>query len=52
MSRFLALLCVAIAVAAAAGPAFASFVVVPEPSSFALMAAGVAAAAWIKFRKK
>jgi hypothetical protein len=35
-----------------AGPAHAGPVAIPEPSSFALIAAGAAAVAWAKFRRR
>jgi hypothetical protein len=34
-----------------AGPALAGVTAIPEPTSFALIAAGAAAVAWAKFRK-
>lgn len=34
------------------GQAFAGVIQIPEPSSFALIAAGAAAVAWAKFRKR
>ena len=35
-----------------AGQAHAGVTVIPEPSSFALLAAGAAAVAWAKFRRR
>ena len=35
-----------------AGQAYAGVVQIPEPSSFALIAAGAAAVAWAKFRRR
>jgi PEP-CTERM motif-containing protein len=35
-----------------AGQALAGAVQIPEPSSFALIAAGAAAVAWAKFRRR
>jgi hypothetical protein len=49
MSMVLA--CVAV-VLLSTGQAHAGVTVIPEPSSFALIAAGAAAVAWAKFRRR
>ena len=41
-----------VVLAASMGPAWATPVEVPEPSSLALIALGVGSVAWIKFRNR
>ena len=41
-----------VALATSVGPAWATAVVVPEPSSLALIALGVGSVAWLKFRNR
>jgi len=53
-ARFSVLAAAVLALAASAGPSLAGpgVIQIPEPSSLALIAAGVGVLAWVKFRRR